>query len=378
MKFLHLSDLHLGIRVNEFSLLEDQKHILSAILAVAANERPDAVLIAGDVYDKSAPSAEAVELFDRFLTQLAERGYQVFVVSGNHDSPERIAFGARLMDKSGVHLSPVYRGPSAPAVLYDGHGPVYFHMLPFIKPVHVRRVFPDEQVGSYTDALRIAVGSLGIDPAARNVLIAHQFVTGASRSESEEISVGGADNVDASVFDGFDYVALGHLHIPQNVGSERIRYAGSPLKYSFSEAGRGKSVTVVTMGEKGKTEVRAVPLVPKRDMRVLRGTYAELTAKSSYEGTATDDYLRIVLTDEEDVPEAFGRLRAVYPNLMKLEYDNARVRSAGWIAGTPDAERMTPLELFGEFYALQNGRPLGEAQKEYAAGLMETIWEGKE
>ena len=286
MKLIHLSDLHLGKRVNEFSMLEDQAYILMKILNVIDDEQPDAVLIAGDVYDKTVPSAEAVELFDDFLVRLASRSFrgrslQIFVISGNHDSPERLAFGGRLMDARGVHLSPVYSGSVKPVTLSDEFGPVNIYMLPFVKPVTVRRFFPDAKIENYTDAIAAAVGSMGIDTSGRNVLIAHQFVTGAERSESEDVSVGGMDNVDVTVFDGFDYVALGHIHGPQNIGSERVRYCGTPLKYSFSEAAHRKSVTVVELGEKGSLAVRTVPLIPKRDMVDLRGRYDELMSRNS-------------------------------------------------------------------------------------------------
>lgn len=376
MKLIHLSDLHLGKRVNEFSMLEDQAYILLKILSVIDDQRPDAVLIAGDVYDKSVPSAEAVELFDDFLVRLAERKLQVFVISGNHDSPERLAFGGRLMDASGVHLAPVYNGHVAPITLTDSFGPVNIFMLPFVKPGHIRRFFPEEKIESYTDALSVAVGDMKPNTGERNVLIAHQFVTGAERSDSEEASVGGLDNVDAAVFDGFDYVALGHIHGPQNIGSERIRYCGTPLKYSFSEASHQKSVTVAELGGKGALSVRTVSLIPKRDMVELRGSYEELMRKSFYEGTTyPEDYVHITLTDEEDVPEAMARLRVVYRNLMKLSYDNTRTRCLAQIDAAEDTERKTPLELFAEFYEKQNGAALGGEQEALLKTLIETIWE---
>ena len=340
MKLIHLSDLHLGKRVNEFSMLEDQEYILRKILAVMDDEQPDAVLIAGDVYDKSVPSAEAMLLFEEFLYSLVKRKLQVFVISGNHDSPERLSFASKLIDASGVHLSPVYDGAVAPMTLTDQFGPVNIYMLPFLKPAHVRRFFPDEEIASYTDALRLAVGKMAIDTRQRNVLVTHQFVTGAERSDSEDISVGGSDNVDAAVFDGFDYVALGHIHAPQCIGgNNRVRYCGTPLKYSFSEAKHVKSVSVVTLGAKGDTEVRTVPIVPRHDLRELRGSYMELTARANYEGTAVDDYLHITLTDEEDIPDVIGKLRVIYPNLMKLDYDNARTRGTTPLRRRPSAPR---------------------------------------
>ena len=377
MKFVHISDLHLGKRIYDFSMLDDQKHILGEILKVIDSEAPDAVLIAGDVYDKSIPSIEAVELLDDFLYELSGRDLQVFLISGNHDSPERLAFASRLISPTGIHLSPVYSGAVEPVVLTDGSGPVDIYLLPFVKPAHVRRFFPDAKIESYNDALRTAVEALHIDCGRRNVLVTHQFITGAARSDSEEISVGGTDNVDASVFDGFDYVALGHIHGPQNIGSERIRYCGTPLKYSFSEVSHEKSVTVVDMDKDGDLAVRTVPLRPLHDMREIEGTYEELTYRPAYEGTNTDDYLHITLTDEEDVPDAIGKLRLIYPNLMCLDYNNSRTRAAGMLSDIADVERRSPLDLFGEFYEQQNGRPMSDEQEAFAREIMEKIWEEK-
>lgn len=375
MKFIHLSDLHLGKRVNEVSMLEEQEYILDEIIEIIDREKPDVVLISGDVYDKSVPSAEAVILLDSFLCRLAARNLQVMIISGNHDSPERLSFGSRLMDKSGIHIAPVYCGSTAPLVLSDEHGEVHFHMLPFVKPVHVRRYFPDENIESYTDACKTAIAQMNIDPIKRNVLLAHQFVTGAATCESEELSVGGSDNVDSSVFEGFDYVALGHIHSPQNVGKENIRYCGTPLKYSFSEVSHRKSVTVVSLEEKGSITVSTVPLVPGHDMREIRGFYEDITAKSFYESTATDDYLHIILTDEEDVPEAMGRLRAIYPNLIKLTYDNTRTRSEAAVDSPERVCGKSPSELFCELYELQNNQPMSDVQLQYVNELIELIRE---
>lgn len=376
MKFLHLADLHLGKRVNGFSMLEDQAHILRQILAILDDEQPDGVLIAGDVYDKSVPTVEAVELLDGFLTELRTRGVPVLLISGNHDSPERLAFGGRVMDSCGIHISPVYDGALAPVTLHDTFGPVHVWLLPFVKPAHVRRWFPDADIESYTDAMAEAVAHMDIDTAARNVLVTHQFVTGGTRSGSEELSVGGTDNVDSGVFAPFDYVALGHLHGAQHIGSETIRYAGSPLKYSFSEARQHKSVTVVTLGEKGDVQVRTVALTPLRELREIRGSYDELTARSFYEHTTyRSDYLHLILTDEQDVFDAMSRLRTIYPYLMTLDYDNARTRAAGGMSVPAETERRTPLELFEALYQRQNHQPMSEVQREYIAQLMEQIME---
>ena len=376
MKFLHLADLHLGKRVNGFSMLEDQAHILRQILAILDDEQPDGVLIAGDVYDKSVPSVEAVELLDGFLTELRARGVPVLLISGNHDSPERLAFGGRVMDSCGIHISPVYDGALAPVTLQDAFGPVHVWLLPFVKPAHVRRWFPDADIESYTDAMAEAVAHMDLDTAARNVLVTHQFVTGGTCSGSEELSVGGTDNVDSGVFAPFDYVALGHLHGAQHIGRETIRYAGSPLKYSFSEARQHKSVTVVTLGEKGDVQVRTVALTPLRELREIRGSYNELTARSFYEHTTyRSDYLHLILTDEQDVFDAMSRLRTIYPYLMTLDYDNARTRAAGGMSVPAETERRTPPELFEALYQRQNHRPMSEVQRAYIAQLMEQIME---
>lgn len=379
MKLIHLSDLHLGKRLGEFSMLEDQQYILTRIINIIDDETPDGVIIAGDVYDKSVPSAEAVELFDDFLVRLAKRKLQVFVIGGNHDSQERLAFANRLIDASGVHISPVYNGTAAKFSLDDNYGTVDIYMLPFIKPANVKRFFPDDEILTYTDALRLAINNMDINSANRNVLITHQFVTGAMRSESEDISVGGSDNVDATVFMGFDYVALGHIHGPQNIGTERIRYCGTPLKYSFSEADHKKSVTVVELGEKGSFEIKTVPLVPKRDMAEIKGKYDELTLKSFYEGKSfTDSYLHITLTDEEDIPDAISKLRVIYKNIMKLDYDNQRTRHEVKLNGERDIESKTPLELFSVFYEQQNGISMTKEQSEFVGSMIEKIWEDKQ
>ena len=378
MKFVHLSDLHLGKRVNEFSMIEDQAYILTKILGIIREERPDGVLIAGDIYDKSVPSVEAVSLFDDFLKQLSRQQTQVFMISGKHDSPERLGFASELIALSGIHIAPAYDGMVCPVSLEDGYGTVNVYMLPFIKPVHVRSAFPEEKAESYTEAVSAAIAHMDIREGERNILIAHQFVTGAARCESEDISVGGLDNVDASVFDAFDYVALGHIHGSQQIGRESVRYCGTPLKYSFSEAKQCKSVTVAELKEKGNLGIRTVSLTPLRDLRELKGTYEELANRKNYEGTSLEDYLHITLTDEEDIVDAVGKLRVIYPNLMKLDYDNRRTRENREITGGDEMEAKTPMELVREFYERQNNQPMNGKQEALVSRLMEKIWEEKE
>lgn len=376
MKFIHLSDLHLGKRVNEFSMIEDQKYILNIILKIIDSESPDGVILAGDIYDKSIPSAEAVQLFDDFLVKLSEQNIYVFVISGNHDSPERIAFGARIMNAKNIYLSPVYNGEVTPIVMADNYGKLNVYLLPFIKPSHVRRFFEDEEIVTYTDAVRTAINHMNIDKKQRNILVTHQFVTGAKTSDSEEISVGGADNVDVSVFKDFDYVALGHIHGPQYISSNTVRYCGTPLKYSFSEEAHEKSVTIVEINEKGCVNVRTAALNPLRDMRTVKGSYDEIICKDFYKNTNTDDYIQVILTDDNYIYNAIGKLRTVYTNIMKLEYDNKRTKTNTSISAEKDIENKSPLQLFSEFYEKQNNQSLNSEQHKYLEKIIEEIKEG--
>lgn len=373
MKLLHLSDLHLGKRLNGCSLLEDQSDILDQILELA--READALLIAGDVYDKSMPPSEAVTLFDRFLTRLARRDKPVLMISGNHDSPQRLAFGARLMEESGIHIAPVFDGQVEQVVLRDRWGEVSVWLLPFLKPIHVRQVCPEAEISSYNDAIAWVLSRIPLDPDRRNVLVAHQYVAGARQCDSEEVAIGGLDQVDVRLFDAFDYVALGHLHTPQAVGRETVRYCGTPLKYSFSEAGQTKGALLVTLEEKGKITVEQRPLRPLRDMVCLRGSYLELTDRRFYQDRNTQDYVHITLTDQEDIPQALGRLRAVYPNLLSLEYDNLRTREHRTLVPAEGEGRRSPLELLEDFYQTQNNQPMSPEQRDCAARLMAQIWE---
>ena len=379
MKLIHLSDLHLGKRVNEFSMIEDQKYILNQILGIIDEEQPDGILLAGDLYDRPVPSAEAVQLLDSFLTRLAKRKIPVYAISGNHDSAERIAFGSHIMSSSGICMSPVYDGKTAKYCLMDNYGEVWIHLLPFIRPAVVRHVFAGEEgaeeIRTYQEAVQAAVEHMDLDTEKRNVLVAHQFVVGAMSCDSEEITVGGIDQIEGAVFRDFDYVALGHIHSPQNVGNDRIRYCGTPLKYSFSEAGQQKSVTVVELGEKGTLEVREIQLKPLRDMRKLKGTYMAITSLSNYQDTNTEDYVQITLTDEEDIVDGMQKLRTIYPNLMRLEYDNCRTRENQKVTGTETVEKKSELEYFEEYFELQNNQPMNEEQRKFSEELIRKLGE---
>ena len=375
MRFFHISDLHLGKRVNEFSMIGDQFDILQKIVLYAKDNKPDAVLIAGDVYDKSMPTVEAVQLLDRFLVWLNDLGVAVFMISGNHDSVERVAFGADLLRNSGVHIVQSYRGQLAPITLDDEYGKLNIWMLPYLKPALVRRELEKPDIVTYTEALAAALSITQIDPSERNVLVAHQFVTGANTSESEELYIGGSENVDGSLFDVFDYVALGHLHRPQHIGRETLRYCGSPLKYSFSEANDHKSVTVIDIGKKGDVNISELPLEPPHEMRVIRGSYNELMNRSHYRGTNTDDYVRIILTDEHEEPDARRKLELIYQNLMSFEYDNKRTQAASTFTTVISAEKKSPAQHFGDFFEMQNGQHMNGEQSEYVANLFNQIFE---
>ena len=377
MKILHTSDLHIGKRVKEFSMLDEQRFILNQILTTAETEQPDAIILAGDIYDKSVPSAEAVSLFDDFLVSLARLGKSIFIISGNHDSPERISFASRIMQASKIYLSPVYDGTIRPVVLPDGESEVAFYLLPFIKPSVVLH-YADEgtDIKTYDDAMRYVVSKMDIDKSRRNILIAHQYVTGAERSESEDMVIGGLDNVDASVFAPFDYVALGHLHRPQYCGRETIRYSGSPLKYSFSEVFDKKSVTIIEISAGQAPVVTEHALTPLHEWYALRGTYDELTARDYYDGKGYQEaYVSITLTDEDDIPDGMRKLRTIYHRLMELSYDNKRTRAGMTNIGKPmNVNELNPIELFGELFEKQNAQPLTDRQRQYVNSLIDQVF----
>lgn len=381
MKLIHLSDLHLGKRMNEAPMSEEQRYMLRNILEIVKEEQARAVLIAGDIYDRVQPSADAMNMLDSFLSELADADIAVFAISGNHDMAERIAFGGRIMEKSGIYMSSVFEGKLQKHILYDEHGPLNIYMLPFVKPLHVKAYYEEVERGDYTGAvarvIREADEGRGIDKTERNVLIAHQFVTGAERSDSEE-QVGGLDNVDAEVFRDFDYVALGHLHRAQSVGNgeSRVQYCGAPLKYSFSEINDAKTVNIVDVGEKGTVRIRREAVRPLHEMREIRGRFDELMKKSFYEDTDyTDAYLKVTLTDGDIVPDAVRRMRSVYKNILELKYDREITKPSA--EKSADIERQTPIEIFEEFYGHVLGRPMTSQQRHLVEEKIEQIREEK-
>ena len=377
MKFLHLADLHIGKTVNGFSMIEEQKHAFKQIIGYIATEKPSAIVIAGDIYDRAMPGVDAVKVFDDFLTDLSVTGVSILIISGNHDSADRLNFGSRLLLDKNIHLCGVYDNKIDPVTLTDELGEVNFYLLPFIKPTMLRDAEIENDIESYGDALAAALATVKIDFTKRNVLAAHQFFTKAginpTRSESELSPVGGLDAMDITPIEGFDYAALGHLHGPQGIGAEHIRYAGSPIKYSFSEWRQEKSVTLVEMKNKGEVSIKLLALNPIHDMREIKGRLEDLlNDKISAQGDK-EDYLRVILTDEEEIICPMDKLRSVYKNVMVLDLENSRT-SIDLSAISTDAEsfeKLSPFELFNQFFLEVNGSVMSPEQSAIVAELLE-------
>ncbi|MDR2267732.1 MAG: exonuclease SbcCD subunit D [Christensenellaceae bacterium] len=378
MKFFHISDLHIGKRINEFSMFEDQQYILEQIVKIAIELRPDAVLIAGDVYDKNVPSEDAILLLDKFLCDLNDLDIAVYVIAGNHDSQVRLAFGAKLLKSNNVHIVGSFSGIIEKSIFSDQYGEIGIWMLPYLKPSLVRKYFENEEITNHEDAIATVLKNTEIDKNERNILIAHQFVTNADISGSEEIYVGTLEDVSAALFSNFDYVALGHIHRAQSIGCNTVRYSGTPLKYSIHEADQIKSITVVEMLEKGNVKVSSVLLEPLREVRKIRGKFDEiLEIARSDDDKARDDYIYVVLTDEQDVPNATNAIRSIYPNLAKIEYDNTRTRSSKVGLAARDLQNRDPVKIFAEFFKMQNGRDPGAEQLEYVETIFKRIASGE-
>ena len=375
MRFLHLADLHIGKRVNGFSMIEDQKFVFEQVYNVIENEKIDGIIMAGDIYDKPVPSAEAVKLFDEMLTRLVSINLPIFVISGNHDSAERIGFGSDILSAAKVYMSRVYNGNLQKIELEDDYGKINVYLLPFIKPATVKNIYKEAEIKDYDDALEYVLSQEKIDETKRNVIVSHQFVTGAMRSKSEEVSVGGLDNVSVENYEAFDYVALGHIHRAQQMGRESARYAGTLLKYSFSEEKHNKSMTIVDLKEKGNIEIKEIPVKPLHDLKTIKGKFSKITSEEFYKELKKEDYYRAVLTDEDDILNAIGKLKSIYPNLMSMEYDNTRTRSYSVVDNVETGEAKSPLDYFEEFFEKQNGRKMSEKQRNY---LLEILGEARE
>lgn len=374
MKFFHISDLHLGKRVYEFSMLEEQNALLRTILKKTDEEKPDALFITGDVYDKPIPPVDAVRLLDDFLTELAERSLPTYIVAGNHDSAQRLEFGKDIIGKNGIHIAGSIGESIERFRQTDEFGEVNIYLLPFFKPAHVNGIFPDANVSSYGEAAKVLLERTKPDVAQRNIILAHQFVTwkgAAERSDSEMISLGGVEEIDASLFFDFDYTALGHLHSAQRMGKDTVRYAGSPMPYSFSEIRQKKGITVVELKEKGNVAIDIIPLETERKFREIKGPLQELLHAARADG-GSEDYIRCILTDTEALLDPIGQLRAVYPNLMTLEFTRRDAVCEQEIVA--DAEEMQPNELFALFFEKQNEKELNETQQK----VLLQVWKGLE
>ncbi len=384
MKLMILSDLHLGRQLHRYSLQDEQGEMLERIRLIAKEEQPQAVLIAGDVYDRSIPPVFATQLLDTFLAALTKQT-TVCVISGNHDSAERLSFLSEPLKESGLHISPVYRGRIAPITLTDDAGPVDIWLLPFVKAATVRPFFPEEAIETTNDAVACAIRHMALDPARRNVLVAHQFVAGGTLSGSEEtielatadISVGGSDLVDARLFAPFDFVALGHLHRAQNVGSERIRYCGTPMAYDFSEVGVEKTISIVELTDDRSVLLRTVPIPAPRNLVEIRGSFDEVVSSEAIRRADRDAYTHVILTDDAPIPDVMNRLRQVYPRITHLDWDNTRTRQEDDFSVAADVKKHTPLSLFAEFFQRMGGVEMTAEQSRYVEQLIREIWEDK-
>ena len=377
MRIIHTSDLHLGKKVHEYSMIEDQAFILDRIIDNVKRQEADALLISGDVYDKSLPSEAAINLLNDFLIALSEMDLPVFIIPGNHDSADRLSFGNWLMAKSSVFIQGPYTGKIRPHYLHDEFGKLAIYSLPFIRPSAIKSFFPDRQVDSYEDAVRLCIEDMDIDRNIRNIILAHQFVAGASRTDSEILSLGGTDSISPSLFKDFDYVALGHIHRPQKMGADHIRYSGSPLKYSISEQDDKKSLVQIDLLDKGNIGLSFLPLKPLRDLREIRGKYDQILLKDNYKNTNTDDYVHIVLEDELEVPNAMANLSLVYPNILKLDYDNLRTQAESGVKSLSAIEKRSEMDLLREFYLAQNGVEMSTYQEDLSISIFKEISEEK-
>lgn len=378
MKLLHTSDLHIGKKINEFSMIEDQEYILKEMLKIVDKHKPEAFIIAGDIYDKSIPGVEAVSLFDWFLTELHIRKLLVLIVSGNHDSSERIDYGGKIMEDNNIHIAGTYKGQLQKVTASDEFGPVNFYLMPFIKPATIRKFYSDIEIETYQEAVEAIIDNSDIDASERNILVAHQFITSSGkepeRSESELISLGGLDNIDVTVFDIFDYVALGHIHGPQRIGRDTVRYAGSPLKYSFSESRHNKSITMIDTEKKGIVSFEKIPLIPLRDMREIKGPIERLIDPATYSQANTLDYIHGIITNEEEIYDGIGIIRSVYPNVMRLDFENSRTaRNDSTSMAAVEVEKKSSMELFEEFYESQNNSPMSDTKRIIMTQLFEEM-----
>lgn len=372
MKVLHTADWHIGKNVNNMSMEEEQRYILDEIYKILVEESIDLLVIAGDIFDRSVPPASAVVLLDEFLTRVSQQGIKTCIISGNHDSPQRIEFASRILEKEGIFMEGTHQEKVRKIVLDDEYGPLNIYLLPFIRP---SMFTSDNGSRTYDEIFHQRLELIDLNQEERNLLVAHQFVVGATTCESEELAVGGIDMVSSLGLEAFDYVALGHLHSPQMVQKDYIRYSGTPLPYSFSEEKNENSVTILHFKEKGHLDIRLRKLSLKRRFQTIKGKYQELVSPSYYQNLQKDNYFRVILEDEDYILEVMEKLRSIYPNIMAVSYDNQRSRQNQEIKIDDKIKEKTPIEIFEQFYYLQNNQNLDDHQKRYLQRLVETIWE---
>lgn len=380
MKILHLADLHLGKILQEQSLIEDQEYMLKEIINIIKVEKVQVLLISGDVYDRSVPPTEAVNLLDNFLKILIkDLKIKVFIISGNHDSKDRLGFGNKIFEDEGLYIESKYNGRLKKVRLEDEYGPLNIYMLPFIKPVEVKKFFEDDLENNYDLAINKIIEKEEIDKSERNIIMVHQFVTAGNvkpeRTESEVLSLGGIENVDVSNFKSFDYVAIGHVHRPQKIGRDTARYAGTILKYSFSEINHNKSIPIIDIKEKGNITINLLPLKPLRDMREIKGPIEELIKEENYKEGNLEDYIKAIITNEEPVYDAIGKIKKIYPNTLKLEIQNSKTINSNTEQNInlEEVKKKSELELFSDFYKLQNNLDLNEKQKEIVKNIISEV-----
>ena len=374
MKLAHISDLHLGKTLYNYSLIEDQEYILDEIVDILIKKKVDVLMIAGDVYDKNVAPESGLKVLRKFLNRLVEAKIKVLIISGNHDSAERLTFGGEFMTEKGIFFSKVYDGHVEPVTFTDEHGSVHFYLLPFIKPLIVQHFFEDKEIKTYNDALQFAINQMNINTSGRNVILAHQNIISAKRCESEEIIIGGQDGVSDEVFKDFDYTALGHIHSLQKIGKNNVYFCGTPLKYSISEFNQEKKMPVISLGQKGRIDIEMVPLTPKRDLRKITGTMDEILQNSHNDPNNHEDFIDITLTNEDEVMNAMPTLRTVYPNVLTLSYDNKATRAAEKIEKFSGVNEKQPLEIFEAFYKSRRDAEMSDEQKDYIQSLIEKIW----
>lgn len=380
MKILHLADLHFGKILQEQSLIEDQEYILKEIINIIKEKEIKALLISGDIYDRSVPPTEAVNLLDNFLKILIkDLKIKVFIISGNHDSKDRLGFGNKIFEDEGLYIESKYNGRLKKVRLEDEYGPLNIYMLPFIKPVEVKKFFEDDLENNYDLAINKIIEKEEIDKSERNIIMVHQFVTAGNvkpeRTESEVLSLGGIENVDVSNFKSFDYVAIGHVHRPQKIGRDTARYAGTILKYSFSEINHNKSIPIIDIKEKGNITINLLPLKPLRDMREIKGPIEELIKEENYKEGNLEDYIKAIITNEEPVYDAIGKIKKIYPNTLKLEIQNSKTINSNTEQNInlEEVKNKSELELFSDFYKLQNNLDLNEKQKEIVKNIISEV-----